>query len=67
MKISLADMIACVERELELRKRVYPRRVEAKKMTQEAADKEMLRMQAVRQTLLRIEKLYEGIDTGEKK
>jgi hypothetical protein len=60
-------MIRCTERELELRKHVYPRRVEAKKMTQEEADRELAYMRAVRQTLLRIGKLYEGIDTEEKR
>ena len=64
MRISLADMIACVERELQLRRQVYPRRVEAGKMTQATADEEMNRMVAIKKTLLRIEKLYQGIDIG---
>jgi len=57
-------MIACVERELQLRRQVYPRRVEAGKMTQATADEEMNRMVAIKKTLLRIEKLYQGIDIG---
>ena len=63
MKVSLADMLACVDRELKLREIVYPKRVESRKMTREDADKEMLRMKAVKATLLRITRLYEGIDT----
>jgi hypothetical protein len=63
VKVSLADMLACVDRELKLREIVYPKRVESRKMTREDADKEMLRMKAVKATLLRITRLYEGIDT----
>jgi len=65
MKIPLSEMIACVERELELRQQVYPRRVAANKMTKENADKEIARMRAVRGTLLGIAKIYEGIDIKE--
>lgn len=37
----------CVERELALRGRVYPRRVEAGAMTQEKADREIAVMEAI--------------------
>lgn len=49
--ISLTEQIECVERELGLRKRVYPRRVGDGKMTQSLADKEIARMEAVLATL----------------
>jgi len=49
--VSIEDQIACVERELKYREHVYPRRIADKKMTQQLADREMTRMQAVLQTL----------------
>lgn len=48
---SLAEQIACVEREIAMRLRVYPRYVEAHKMPQEKADREIAIMRAVSQTL----------------
>lgn len=50
-KPSLADQVACVEREIALRERVYPRWVQVKRLTQEAADRELDRMRAVLHTL----------------
>lgn len=41
------EEIACVEREIRLRLRVYPRRVADGKMTQKLADKELAAMNAV--------------------
>ena len=49
--VPLADQIACVERELAFRARVYPRWVADKKMLQATSDREMLRMRAVLATL----------------
>lgn len=51
---SLEEMIACVDRELAMRAKTYPRYVKAKppKLTQKAADLEMARLRAVRQALL---------------
>jgi hypothetical protein len=49
--ISLADQIACVEREIDFRHRVYGRRVAEGKMPKELADREITRMQAVLATL----------------
>jgi len=49
--VSLHDQIACVEREIRLRERVYARWVEIGKLTQEAADREILCMRAVLATL----------------
>ena len=47
MNYSIDDMIKCIEREIGMRKRVYPRWVEQKKMTQEKALNEINTMQAV--------------------
>ena len=50
-QISIDQMIACVEREIGMRQRVYPRWVEQKKMLQATADQELARMRAVLQYL----------------
>ena len=50
--VSLSRMILCVERELRFRERVYGRRVQVGKMTQEQADEETLVMSAVLENLL---------------
>jgi hypothetical protein len=50
--LPLAEQIAAVEREINLRKRVYPRRIEARKMTRDNADREIARMSAVLDTLI---------------
>lgn len=50
--------IKCVERELGMRERVYPRWVQAKKMTQEKADEEIKTMREVLKTLKLIESLF---------
>lgn len=49
--MSLEDQIACVERELAFRARVYPRWVADRKLLQATADLEMERMRAVLETL----------------
>lgn len=46
------QLVACVDREIAFRRRVYPRWVAAGKLTQAAADEQMALMQAVRQRLL---------------
>lgn len=51
---NLADQIACVEREIVMRERVYPRRVGDGKMRQEAADRELATMRAVLATLRKL-------------
>ncbi len=57
-QVSLEEQIACVERELAFRQRVYPRWVKAKppKITQAKADQELERMRAVRETLLELQR-----------
>lgn len=49
--VSLAQQIEEVERELELRRRVYPHQVARGQMRQSIADYHMARMQAVLRTL----------------
>lgn len=50
---SLEEQIECVEREIGMREKVYPRWVRAapQKITQAKADQELARMRAVRDTL----------------
>jgi hypothetical protein len=57
--IDLARQIACVRREVSMRKRVYPRWVQNAKMTQEEADRQLQTMEAVQATL-------EGLQAAEK-
>jgi len=50
-QVTLRDQIACVEREITMRERVYPRWVAAGKMTPGKADAELAGMRAVLETL----------------
>lgn len=52
MNPSLEEQIACVEREIALRERLYPRWVVDGKMSQASADREIALMKAVRGTLV---------------
>ena len=45
--MTIDDMIKCAEREVGMRERVYPRWVEAKKMSQAKADSEIATMKAI--------------------
>lgn len=49
--VSLDRQIDCVRREIAMRKRAYPRWVEAGRMTQQKADDEIAVMEAVLSTL----------------
>jgi vacuolar-type H+-ATPase subunit C/Vma6 len=51
MIVSFTEQLACVEREIAMRKRVYPRWIEAGKMTKAKADAEIRTMEAVAETL----------------
>lgn len=51
MNYSIDDMIKCIEREIGMRMKVYPRWVEQKKMTQEKALTEINTMQAILEQL----------------
>lgn len=44
MQISLSDQIKCVEREIDMRRRFYPKRVINKTMTEGEKDKEIAAM-----------------------
>ena len=46
LPISVADMIAEIEREIRMREAVYPRWVTAKKLTQDKADRQIAVMRA---------------------
>lgn len=48
---TIAEQIACVEREIRMRESVYPRWVQAKRMSQSKADIELGCMRAVLETL----------------
>lgn len=50
-KPSIEEQIACVERELRYRRVVYPRQVEAKKITAERSAREIETMEEVLATL----------------
>jgi hypothetical protein len=51
--VPMDDMIGCANRELVLRKRVYPQWVANGRMTQEKADKEIAAMAAILDHLLK--------------
>ena len=48
---NLAEQIACIEREIAMRLRVYPRQIANGRMTQRKADREIALMRAVLATL----------------
>lgn len=52
--VSLSDQIACVDREIRMREKVYPRWVKSHKLTQKTADLELGRMRAVLGSLIRL-------------
>lgn len=49
--IGLPEQIACIEREVSMRRRVYQRRVADRAMSKDKADREIAAMQAVLATL----------------
>ena len=53
--VPIEAQIACIERELGFREKLYPRWVKSAKLTQENADQELERMRAVLQSLRRIQ------------
>ena len=48
----LAELIACIDRELSMREKVYPRWVEAGKLTPVKASRELALMRAVRDRIV---------------
>lgn len=61
-QVSLERQIACVDRELGFRRRVYARRVLQQLMTQAKADEELVCMEAVRATLARAQANRAALD-----
>ena len=59
LEINIDEMIKCVEREIGMRQRVYPKWVAMKKMSQEKADLEIRTMTAVLDQL-KIDKVVIG-------
>lgn len=51
---TLDEQIGCVEREINMRRRVYPQWVHSKRMTKGKADREIETMVEVRNTLMRL-------------
>lgn len=51
MKYTYPELQKCVERELGFRKFVYPKRIEAGKMSQEQADREIAMMKEIEEIL----------------
>lgn len=49
--VDLNEQIKCVQREIKMRRRVYPWRVSQGKMTRDAADREIAAMEAIEKTL----------------
>jgi hypothetical protein len=56
MKVSYKDQLACAKRELAMRRGVYPRWVENARLTQDKADKEIAAMEAIVETLERLDR-----------
>lgn len=53
--VSIEQQIACLKREIAMRKNVYPKWVQSKRMTKEEADTEIERMTAALHTLMAFE------------
>lgn len=63
MSLTTVELIECVDREIQMRERVYPRWVLQKKMTQRLADRELERMRGVRIRLVRAEAIEQAYGT----
>jgi hypothetical protein len=59
--ISLERQIACVEREISMRQRVYPNWVANRKMTEAKANEEIAVMQEVLKTLQELQIMQEAV------
>jgi hypothetical protein len=59
--MTTADQIKCVEREIAMRRRVFPRLVERQKMSQGEADREIATMEAVLRTVQQSHYVATGI------
>jgi hypothetical protein len=54
MSIDINMQIACVRREIGMRKKVYPRWIQSGRMTPEESERQILTMEAVLATLERV-------------
>ena len=61
MSIALARQVACIERELRMRRRVYPRWVQEGRKPQADADREIAEMEAVLETLKALQPQQQGL------
>jgi hypothetical protein len=52
--MTIDRQIACVKKEIERRKRIFPYLIESEKLTQDEADLELEMMKKVRQTLTQL-------------
>ncbi len=52
--ISLQEQLICVEREIAMRRRVYPRFIEQGRMKLDRAEREIAAMEAVAETIRRL-------------
>jgi hypothetical protein len=57
--VTIDEQLACVERELGFRRKLYPRWVRDGKLTQAGADEELVRMDAVLLTLRRVQTMQD--------
>lgn len=62
--VPLDAQIAAAEREIAMRRRVYPNWVAAKKMSQAKADAEIAAMEAIRDTLMKRDARKTAVDAG---
>lgn len=58
--ITLEQQIAEVAREIALRRNVYPKWVESKRLTQQKADQQIAAMQAALDTLILLREIAQG-------
>lgn len=56
MTVALDRQIACVQREISMRRKVYPRWVQCGRMKQDQATREIAAMEAVLETLKALER-----------
>ena len=66
LRIDMPSQIACVRREISMRKRVYPRWVSTGRMSQQKADEEIVAMTEVLATLERLHQMSKVIDDLER-
>ena len=52
MSVTLEQQIACVKREIAMRKAVYPKQIERGRLSRGAANRELATMEAVLDTLM---------------